>query len=87
MPQNNFAIPIDADLVIEVEYEMSEGSPMPFVVRLIGKCNGEKPAFQGMTARIHKNHLTVTFWGFEQVLSGKFFMKRSTTETQLLMLF
>jgi len=30
MPQNNFAIPIDADLVIEVEYEMSEGSPMPF---------------------------------------------------------
>jgi hypothetical protein len=27
---NNFAIPIDGDLVIEVEYEMSEGSPMPF---------------------------------------------------------
>lgn len=39
---NNFAIPIDGDLVIEVEYEMNEGSPMPFVVRLIGKCNGRK---------------------------------------------
>jgi len=39
---NNFAIPIDGDLVIEVEYEMSEGSPMPFVVRFIGKCNGKK---------------------------------------------
>jgi len=39
---NSFAIPIDGSLVIEVEYDMREGLPTPFVVRLIGKVNGAK---------------------------------------------
>lgn len=39
---NIFAIPIDGDLVVEVEYDMNEGIPVPFVVRLIGKCHGRK---------------------------------------------
>lgn len=32
---NSFSIPVDDDLVIEVEYDMSAGIAMPFVVRLM----------------------------------------------------
>jgi hypothetical protein len=39
---NSFAIPIDGNLFIEVEYGMLGGIPMPFVVRLMTRAQGVK---------------------------------------------
>lgn len=37
-----FVIPLDDDLVIEVEYGFSGGVPVPFVVRLMAEVSGRK---------------------------------------------
>ena len=39
---NSFSIPVDDDLAIEVEYDMKDGKPMPFVVRLMAQVAGRK---------------------------------------------
>jgi hypothetical protein len=37
-----FVVPLDDDLVIEVEYGFDQGLPMPFVVRLMAELSGRK---------------------------------------------
>ena len=39
---NSFSIPVDDDLAIEVEYDMGNGTPMPFIVRLMAQVAGRK---------------------------------------------
>ena len=70
---NSFAIPIDGSLVIEVEYDMREGLPTPFVARLIGKVNGAKACI----SRYDSAHLQEPphrdLLGLQQGNRGKFF--------------
>jgi hypothetical protein len=37
-----FVVPLDDDLVIEVEYGFDQGLPMPFVVGLMAELSGRK---------------------------------------------
>jgi hypothetical protein len=39
---NSFAVPVDDELAIEIEYDMQDGTPMPFVVRLMAHVEGRK---------------------------------------------
>jgi hypothetical protein len=84
---NSFAIPVDDELAIEIEYDMQSGTPMPFVVRLMAHVEGRKVCVSRFdSAHSEKPPHRDVLGHRDNLLHTKFFMKRWTTGTRCIML-